>query len=75
MTMAEIRAGLLGTYRTCPQDQQMMDKVDGTWKFDQVEQSPNKLTTNNEWIPTGFIFTVTLYRCAKCGYVEMVDQP
>jgi len=70
-------SGLLGTFgkvRYCPHDRTSLERIEGFWKFDQVTQSPNKLTSNNDWIPTGFIFTAVLYKCRACGYVEMVDE-
>jgi hypothetical protein len=69
--------GLLGGFgqkRTCPHDKTELSKVEGFWKIDQVMQSPNKLTSNTDWVPTGFIFTAALYKCHACGYVEMVDE-
>lgn len=70
--------GLLGDAakpRTCPHDKSALSRIDGSWKIDQVHQAINKSTSNYEWMPTGYMFTANLYRCAVCGYVEMVDQP
>lgn len=72
--MTGIINGLLANHRSCPHDKDVLIQIDGVWKFDQVTRSQNRLNTSSDWVPTGYIFTAKLYRCAKCGYVEMVDE-
>ena len=61
--------------RKCPHDQSTLEQIPGTWTMDQVYKTIDKTTTNAEWVPTGFMFTASLFKCGVCGYVEMVDQP
>lgn len=48
-----------------------MEEVPGVWKLDEVTRGfgePAKM------YPSGTIYTVGLYRCRSCGFIEMNDK-
>lgn len=71
--------GLLSPERTCRYDGAPLKAISGEWSLEQVHrtrmvidgsEAEEKLVA----LPAGSRFLVTLYRCPKCGYLEMIDE-
>lgn len=63
--------GLLDEHRTCLRGHGPMAPVSGTWALQQVRQNSGLI---GGLVNTGLLYTFTMYRCATCGSLEMVDQ-
>jgi hypothetical protein len=61
--------GLLDEPRECYRGHGSMEKIVGDWAMPQVLRD-----SNGNWFYAGPLFLVSLYRCPKCGAVEMVDE-
>jgi len=53
----------------CRNDREPLERLDGLWAFSQVKNEPD-----NTIAYTGTVYTVTLWRCPKCGALEAIDE-
>ncbi|SHN18776.1 hypothetical protein SAMN02787076_03920 [Rhizobacter sp. OV335] len=65
------------TERTCRYGHGQLESIEGTWSFQGVEWKP--IRSGDEVVGTwpdanGNGFTVHLWRCPVCRYVEMIDE-
>jgi hypothetical protein len=63
--------------RTCRYGHGDLHKIDGVWSFEGVNWEPymhGDKVVGRLPAPNGNGFTVCLWRCSVCHYVEMSDQ-
>jgi hypothetical protein len=62
-------AGLLAGSRLCYRDKETMERIHGDWAVPQVLRNRDGSFTS-----LGPVFVASLFRCPKCGAVEIVDE-
>lgn len=63
--------------RTCRYSHGPLQQIEGTWSLPGIEWRPHMRrdkTTGHRPTDNGTTFTVTLWRCPVCRYVEMSDE-
>lgn len=65
--------------RTCRYDALPLVKEDGEWSLEQVDRlamTIDGVGTQSAAmaLPLGRRFAASLYRCRRCGYIELIDE-
>lgn len=65
--------------KSCRYGHGELKKINGVWTLAEYQRNerphpsqPDSIIISND--PTGFIFTLRLFKCETCGYIEFCDD-
>ncbi len=67
--------GLLDlAHRTCPHGHGSLVLSDGMYGLPQLTRQEGSRLVEARMVNTGKVFTVKVFQCPQCGYLELVDS-